>query len=30
VTPPDTTQTFTVPAMMDICELQIHPVGSDM
>lgn len=30
VTAPDTTETFTVPAKMDTCELQIHPVGSDM
>ena len=30
VTPPDTTETFTIPATMDTCELQIHPVGSDM
>jgi hypothetical protein len=26
VTPPDTTQTFTVPAAIEACELQIHPV----
>jgi hypothetical protein len=30
VTPPDTIQTVTVPASIDTCELQIHPVGSDM
>jgi hypothetical protein len=29
VTPPDTTDTVTVPARIDTCELQIHPVGSD-
>jgi hypothetical protein len=29
VTPPDTTDTVTVPAVIDTCELQIHPVGSD-
>jgi Protein of unknown function (DUF4232) len=29
VTPPDTTQTITVPAGIDTCELQIHPVGSE-
>lgn len=30
VTPPGTTQTVTVPATIDTCELQIHPVGSEM
>jgi hypothetical protein len=30
VTPPDTPDTFTVPTSMDTCELQVHPVGSDM
>jgi hypothetical protein len=29
VTPPNTTDTVTVPATIDTCELQIHPVGSD-
>jgi hypothetical protein len=29
VTPPDTTETVTVPAAMDTCELQVHPVGSE-
>jgi hypothetical protein len=30
VTPPDTTDTVTVPTDMETCELQVHPVGSDM
>jgi hypothetical protein len=30
VTPPDTMDTVTVPVAIDTCELQIHPVGSDM
>lgn len=30
VTPPDTSETLTVGAAMDTCELQIHPVGSKM
>jgi Protein of unknown function (DUF4232) len=29
VTPPDTTETVTVPAKIETCELQIHPVGSE-
>jgi Protein of unknown function (DUF4232) len=29
VTPPDTTETVTVPATIDSCELQVHPMGSD-
>ena len=28
VTPPDTTDTVTVPGGFDTCELEIHPVGS--
>ena len=28
VTPPDTTDTVTVPADIDTCELQVHPMGS--
>lgn len=30
VTPPDTTDTVIVPTSMETCELQVHPVGSDM
>jgi hypothetical protein len=30
VTPPDTTDTVTVPTRMDTCELWVHPVGSDI
>jgi len=30
VTPPDTTDTVTVPTGMDTCELWVHPAGSDM
>ncbi|MDT5114267.1 MAG: hypothetical protein QOE30_6 [Mycobacterium sp.] len=29
VTAPNTTETFTVPAGIDTCELQVHPMGSE-
>jgi hypothetical protein len=29
VTPPDITQTFTVPVDLDTCDLQVHPIGSE-
>jgi hypothetical protein len=30
VTPPDTTETVTVPIHFDTCPLEVHPVGSEM
>jgi Protein of unknown function (DUF4232) len=29
VTPPDITETFTVPVEIDTCELEVHPMGSE-
>jgi Protein of unknown function (DUF4232) len=29
VTPPDTTETFTINVKLDTCELEVHPMGSE-